>query len=94
MEPQPHRSLEALRADISTLDETLLGVLTRRLELVQEVSRRKHAGGQALRQPAREAQVLAHWRERGRTLGLDDRFVERLLELVLAEARRVQGAPA
>jgi chorismate mutase len=93
--PRPGEASEAadplvveLRAQISAVDRELLGAVNRRLELVRRLHVHKLAHGMPLRDPAREASLLARLAaENGGPLsrsGLDE-LVAYLLELTRRE---------
>ena len=52
------RNLENLRMEIDRVDDELVTLLERRMELTMEVAQVKIAGGEEVHQPARETQVL------------------------------------
>jgi chorismate mutase len=82
-------SLADLRRRIDEIDEKLVALLNARAALAQEIGHLKHAAGEPVYQPAREAEVLAH--VRGINQGpLDAEAVMRLFERIIDEARRLE----
>ncbi len=74
-----------LRSELDTVDRALIEAAARRQQIVAEIGRVKHARGQPLRDFQREAEVLAHVRERAGQTGLDPALAERLMrELIEA----------
>ncbi|HUU36130.1 MAG TPA: chorismate mutase, partial [Vicinamibacterales bacterium] len=89
-------SVQALRAEIDQIDEVLVRLLDSRARCAYAIGRVKHAAGNPVYEPAREASVLAHVRDVNRALGgpLDDDAIARLFERVIDEARRIQRIEA
>ena len=81
--------LAELRRRIDEIDEDLVRLLNARAEQALEIGRIKHEAGEAVYQPAREAEVLAHVRT-SNAGPLDDGAVTRLFERVIDENRRLE----
>ena len=92
--------LATLRDAVSDVDREILGLLRRRLALVERVLGAKLAAASPLRDREREEQVLKRVREMAVAEGLDPRDVERLYRVVLEvslshqEARLAALSPA
>lgn len=84
--------LDALRRRIDALDEMLVSVLNARAGCALEIGRAKQALGLNLRQPSREAEVLAHVRAVGAQQRgpLNAKALARLFERIIVEARRLE----
>ena len=81
--------LVEFRRRIDDIDEHLVRLLNVRASLALEIGRIKHAHGEPIYQPGREAEVLAH--VRGVNPGpLDEDAVTRLFERIIDEARRLE----
>jgi chorismate mutase len=81
--------IEECRLRIDEIDERLVELLSQRARWALAVGRLKHAAGEPIYQPAREAIVLA--RVRALNQGpLDDGAVTRLFERIIDEARRLE----
>jgi chorismate mutase len=83
-----HR-LGELRQRIDEIDEQLVVLLNQRAEQALTIGRIKHEAGEAVYQPAREAEVLAHVRQINAG-PLDDGAITRLFERVIDENRRLE----
>ena len=83
-----HR-LPELRRQIDAIDDQLVALLNARAALALAIGHIKHEAGEALYQPAREADVLAHVRHVN-SGPLDDGAVTRLFERVIDENRRLE----
>ena len=81
--------LPDLRRRIDLIDDQLVALLNARADLALQVGRIKHEAGEAVYQPAREAEVLAHVREINRG-PLDGGAITRLFERVIDENRRLE----
>lgn len=81
--------LIGFRQRIDEIDEQLVALLNARAEQAQAIGRIKHASGEAVYQPAREAEVLAHVRQVNQG-PLDDAAMTRLFERIIDEARRLE----
>ena len=83
-------SLARWRGQIDAIDRKLLQLLNQRVRLALELGRRKCAAGIALRDPRREAAILARMRQRNAG-PLTAPAVGRLFRAILAESRRVEA---
>ena len=87
-------TIDELRRRIDELDERLVALLNERAACALEIGKLKHALGQEIYQPDREAEVLHHARACGeRTAGLlSADAITRLFERIIDEARRIERA--
>lgn len=83
-----HRLAE-LRGRIDAIDEQLVTLFNARAEQALAIGRIKHDAGEAVYQPAREAEVLEHVR-RCNAGPLDDGAMTRLFERIIDENRRLE----
>jgi len=83
-------SLARWRGRIDAVDRKLLQLLNQRARLALEVGRKKRAAGIALRDPRREAAILARMCQRN-SGPLTAPAVARLFRAILAESRRVEA---
>jgi chorismate mutase len=81
--------LPDFRRRIDDIDEQLVKLLNVRASIALEIGRIKHANGEPIYQPGREAEVLAHVREANKG-PLDEGAVTRLFERIIDEARRLE----
>lgn len=84
--------LAALRERIDDLDQQLVEVLVRRLEVCNEVARLKEKSETPIIQPQRVRDVLAGRRQWAIDKGIDPDFVEDVMRVVLAETHRIEVA--
>jgi chorismate mutase/prephenate dehydrogenase len=82
--------LARLRAEIAAVDDELLALVARRLLLARQVGEAKRAAGLPVRSFGTEAEVLARFRARAETVGLDEPLVERLAHYLISASVRLQ----
>jgi chorismate mutase len=86
---------DALRTRIDEIDRALVALLSERARCAMAIGQIKRETGQAIYQPAREADVLANVRA-ANPGPLDDAALTRLFERIIDEHRRLErtgGAP-
>lgn len=85
------REIDDLRAEIDRLDEALAATLAARAEVARALGALKRSQRRPLRDPPREAEVLAH--VMSRTVDLPAAEVEAVWRAVMALCLRVQQDP-
>ena len=85
--------IESLRVRIDDLDARLVELLSERARCALEIGELKRALREAIYQPARERDVLAHVCAVNRG-PLDDEAMRRLFERIIDEARRLERVAA
>lgn len=88
MTDQEH--LDELRRQIVAVDGQLVGLLARRLALVEEVGRVKRRLGLPTLDPPREAEVVRRAAELARENGIDPELARDVLWRIMAHSRDVQ----
>ncbi|AAN54427.1 bifunctional chorismate mutase/prephenate dehydrogenase [Shewanella oneidensis MR-1] len=78
--------LEHLRGLIDGVDQQLLHLLRKRLDLVAQVGTVKHAAGLPIYAPQREAAMLAKRREEAQTMGIAPQLIEDILRRLMRES--------
>ena len=82
-------TIEDWRSEIDAIDDQLLDLLNKRVGIAVKVGQSKKLNGVALRDPAREREVLE--RARNKNSGpLDEQAVEKLFSCIIRESRRIQ----
>ena len=83
------REIDDVRAEIDELDQELIGLLSRRLQLVREIGSRKRSQGLQVHDPVREEEILARIDEEASE---DPAVLRGLFARLIAEFRRVESA--
>jgi chorismate mutase/prephenate dehydratase len=86
------RDLGTLRKAVDDIDAVILSAIGERARLAGEIADAKAAGETPVRDPAREAALLAHRAEIGERLGLDPQFVRRIFRELMSDSVHRQGA--
>lgn len=85
-------TLASLRTEIDRVDDELLDVLSRRMELSREIGKVKRAEGMRIVQEQRYAELLECKLSEGEKLGLPAEFLRRLFALIHSYSVAVQLA--
>jgi chorismate mutase len=83
-------ALDALRSHIDAIDDELVDVLRRRMEISAEIGRYKHAAGMSVVQPVRYNSLIERRVAAGTAVGLDPDFMRRLFSTIHEESVRHQ----
>lgn len=87
---ETERNLEVLRRDIDNIDDQMIQLLGRRMEIAHEMGRYKCAHGITILQLRRWKELFADRMNKGLLKGLDNNFLANLLRLVHEESIRIQ----
>ncbi|MGL4475356.1 MAG: bifunctional chorismate mutase/prephenate dehydrogenase [Shewanella sp.] len=79
-------ALELLRQQIDAVDQELLALVRRRLDLVASVGRVKHQAGLPIYAPEREAKMLAKRRQEASEMHIAPQLIEDLLRRLMRES--------
>ena len=82
--------LDALRAEIERIDETLVQAIERRMQLARRIGQLKRESGLTLVQPAREAAVVRRAAELARATGIDGEAVREIFWRLIEMSRKEQ----
>ena len=83
-------NLQALRREIDRIDNNILQMLQKRLEVARLVIKFKHEAGQNVNVPEREQQILDSLKSRERSL-LSGEIIEEIYTRIFTESKRLQG---
>ena len=92
-EPQSedfHADLARCREEIGRIDEQIITLLSRRLELGKTTGHLKREIGVPILDPAREAAVIRHVAELARDAGLPEEPMREIYWQIVGMSRRVQ----
>jgi monofunctional chorismate mutase len=90
VEPDWPGRLEQLREEIEAVDQQVIQLLSRRVELARAVGEAKRAAGRAVLDPAREAAVVRRAGVLAREAGIDGEDVRYIFWHVIGLSRRAQ----
>lgn len=82
--------LEALREKIDILDDTLINVLSKRMAVSDEIGKLKHLNRIPVVQPSRYKRLIDDRVAKGRSEGLSEDFLHRLLSIIHDESVKRQ----
>lgn len=82
--------LDSLREEIDSIDKELLKLLSRRMEISRMVADIKQRLGTPVYDELREKMILNALKRQGKSLKLDEGFLEKLYQDILDESKRVQ----
>ncbi|MFP3210375.1 MAG: chorismate mutase [Thermocladium sp.] len=85
--------LDELRMEIDRLDDELLRIVARRMEIARRIGEVKAARGASPRDEDREAVVKGRWASMAADLGLPQGLVDDLLNAIMRESIRQQLPP-
>jgi chorismate mutase len=91
MSGQDEESLDDLRREIAAVDDDLVALIARRLELAHRIGDCKRRLGLPVLDPAREAEVVRRVAAEARAKGTDPELVRAVLWQIIDHARRVQS---
>jgi len=83
--------LEELRREIDKLDDELITILSRRMEIVKEIGEYKKENDITILQIKRWSEIIRYRLENASRAGLDRDFLIKLFELVHKEAIQIQS---
>lgn len=82
--------LDKIRTDIDVIDQELLHILSRRMDLIREIGRYKKANKITILQIKRWSELFADRLETGKKMALDEDFLTAVLHLIHKESIRMQ----
>ncbi len=86
----PDNDLGELRARLDALDDDMVSLVARRMELVAEIGRMKRAGGRPDRDSGREGEVMARARKAALRAGVPPDLAVNLLQSLVRASLQVQ----
>ena len=87
---QNQQSLESFRSQIESLDESILQILSKRMEVSRQIGEYKQQHNMPVLQSQRYGEIVEKSRELAESLGLDSDFAASLMELIHKESVRLQ----
>jgi chorismate mutase len=84
------QSLEELRAKIDMIDEEILAIIQRRMNVVKEIGKNKKENNIRILQTDRWMQIIEKAKQKGNSKGLSDEFIEKLFKAIHQESINIQ----
>lgn len=84
------KNLEALRCEINEIDNELINLLVKRMQVVQSIGKYKGENNITILQPQRWDEIKSAHMQIAEEFGLSPEFVERYLEIIHLESIRLQ----
>ena len=85
------KDLVSLREEIDQLDDQLWEIIGKRADVVRQIGEWKRLYSEQVIQPERWQQVLQHCQTIAKKHGLDEAFVQDVMEVIHNESVRVQS---
>lgn len=83
--------IEALRREIGAVDEEIIRLVAKRMEIAREVGRTKRKSGMEIRDPTQEERVVCMTAERAEQLGVREDTAVRIARALIDGAVGIQG---
>ena len=87
---QNQQSLESFRSQIDSLDESILQILSKRMEVSRQIGEYKQQHNMPVLQNQRYSQIVENRKELAQSMGLDSDFAKQLMEIIHKESVKVQ----
>jgi len=84
-------TLPELREEVGLVDEELCALFAQRFELARRIGKKKRQSGLPVTDSERERVVRENWQRMAKQMGVNLEFAERLVSLLMDEAKRVQN---
>jgi chorismate mutase len=83
--------MPTFRNEIDAIDEQIVALLAKRLNICREVAAYKNRTGMPMMQPERIRQIMQRFHKLGKRHDVDPAFLERLYRVVIEESCRLEG---
>ncbi len=84
-------SLEALREEINRIDEDIIGLLSRRVEVVKKIAALKKAKGISVEDRDREKTLFLKLEKEARRNNIDEKFVSEVFGVIVSQSKLIQN---
>ena len=84
-------SLEALREEINRIDEDIIGLLSRRMEVVKKIVALKKAKGISVEDRDREKTLFLKLEKEARRNNIDEKFVSEVFGVIVSHSKLIQN---
>lgn len=84
------KNLDALRCEINAIDQELLNLISKRMQVIQQVAKYKKENEITILQPERWEDIKTQHLQTAKEWGLSEAFIEKYLEAIHLESIRTQ----
>ncbi|MEN6377992.1 MAG: chorismate mutase [Methanofastidiosum sp.] len=84
-------SLEALREEINRIDDDIIGLLSRRMEVVKKIAALKKAKGISVEDRDREKTLFLKLEKEARRNNIDEKFVSEVFGVIVSQSKLIQN---
>jgi len=84
-------SLEALREEINRIDEDIISLLSRRMEVVKKIAALKKAKGISVEDRDREKTLFLKLEKEARRNNIDEKFVSEVFGVIVSQSKLIQN---
>lgn len=81
-----NQEIELLREQVDSVDNQMIELLAKRMELIEKIGLYKKDHGIAIFQLRRWEQIIRTRNDFGKSLGLDEAFIKKMLQLIHKES--------
>lgn len=85
------KTIEQLRAEIDMINNEIVGLLAKRMEVAGEIAEYKKRRGLPTYVPERESQVIENVKELARKSGLDEKMIEDVFMKIMEYTRNSEN---
>ena len=84
-------SLETLREEINRIDENIVGLLSRRMEVAKKIAALKKEKGIPVEDRGRERTLFLKLEKEARRNNLDEKFVSEIFGAIISHSKNIQN---
>ena len=84
-------SLEALREEINRIDEDIIGLLSRRMEVVKKIAALKKGKGISVEDKDRERSLFLKLEREARRNNINEKFVSEVFGIIVSHSKSLQS---
>ena len=84
-------SLEALREEINRIDEDIIGLLSRRMEVVKKIAALKKDKGVPVEDRDREKTLFLKLEREARRNNINEKFVSEVFGVIVSQSKLIQN---
>lgn len=82
--------IDDLRSELDRIDRSIIGLIADRMRISVAIGQEKASNNIPVLDDGRESEVRARWHEASAERGLDQESMGQVLDIILAQSRKVQ----